>query len=150
MAAAEARDRVRALEDQLAEARKVLHRCAEEYVDWQQQAEIVTATASRSAGDDLLAPAKKVLAEQRVERMLAERSARAPRRERRPFGGVVSRSHLECVYCLRENVDPETSALLHLGPSLAVPITSQAQAEQSEQATAERRTYSYAGTVISR
>jgi LuxR family maltose regulon positive regulatory protein len=46
MAVGEARDRVRALEDQLTEARRVLHRCADEYVTWSEQAEVVTATAT--------------------------------------------------------------------------------------------------------
>jgi ABC-type transporter Mla subunit MlaD len=137
-AVAEARAKVRDLEDQLEQARGVLHRAAESYVDWSGQAEQVTATVSRSDTHDLLAPAREALTDAQVRRMAAVRS-RAPQRERRPFGGEVSRSHLECVYCLRENVDAETSALLHHDPTWDVPVTSAAQAEQAEQAAAERR-----------
>jgi hypothetical protein len=150
MAVAACRDEVADLEARLEGARGRLHRAAEQLVDWQAQADQVLAvSAQRSQTPDMLQDAKRVLAEQRVERMLAERSAGAPRRERRPFGGEVSRSHLECVHCLRENVDAETSALLHHDPTWNVPVSSAAQAEQAEQATAERRTYN-AGRVITR
>jgi hypothetical protein len=36
------------------------------------------------------------------------------------------------VYCARENVDPETSYLLHHDPELNVPVTTAEQAEHAE------------------
>ena len=58
MAVAAAREQVTELEGQLEQARGVLHRAAEEYVGWSEQAEMVTATVSRSGPHDLLGGAK--------------------------------------------------------------------------------------------
>jgi hypothetical protein len=121
MAAAEARDRVRALEDELAEARKVLHRCAEEYVGWQEQAEQVTATAARSAPHDLLGPAKAAHQEfvSATRAKVAAMGTGAPQRtSRRPFGGEASRSEpVTCKMCLKYGATPEQSFLIHNDPA---------------------------------
>jgi len=118
MAAAEARERVQALEDQLAEARKVLHRCAEQYVGWQEQAEVVQAAASRSATHDLPSEAKRVAAEHRVDQMLAQRSAQGPARRPKGHGGLARRSDqpVRCQHCRDVGASPEESWLLHNDP----------------------------------
>lgn len=87
-AAAAPRDEVRDRESKLDIARGRLHRAAEAVVDFRTAAdEVMTSSARRSSPHDLLSPAREALAAQRVEHMLAERSARpveAARRERRP------------------------------------------------------------------
>jgi hypothetical protein len=115
MAVAEARDKVRALEDQLEAARGVLHRAGEQYVDWQESAELVTATASRSAPHNMLDGARKVLTDAQVREMAAVRS-QAP--GRRPFGhgGHAVRSEFTCAGCKAEGIDADTSFLLHSDP----------------------------------
>jgi hypothetical protein len=137
---AECRDRVTDLENQLETERSRLRRATETLAHWSEAAEEVTATARRSAPADLLTPAKQAHAEFAAATRAAFAAVQSgtSRPAPRPFrGGVAVRSHLECVYCLRENVDAETSALLHLDPQHNVPITTAAQAEQAEHA--ERR-----------
>jgi hypothetical protein len=134
-AVASCRDEVADLENQLETARGRLHRAAESLVDWQERAgEVQAASVRRSDTADLLLPAKQALTDAQVRRMAAVRS-QAPGRRPKGHGGVAVRSHLECVYCQQENVDPETSALLHLDPQHDVPITTAAQLAQK----AERR-----------
>ena len=147
MAAAEARDRVRALEDQLAEARQVLHRTAEEYVTWTEQAEVATATASRSVPHDLLGEAKRVAAEVKVERMLTAVGSRGP--GSRPFAsrGSVTRSE-SCQWCIDQNVSDEQSYLLHSDPELNAPVTTPQQAAEWQASYAARRHGTY--TEVSR
>jgi hypothetical protein len=152
----EAREQVQELEGQLEKARGRLSQASETLTHWSAQAdEVYRASVQRSNTADLLAPAKQALAGHR-EYVAASRAAWSavqagtPRRESRPFasrGRVAVRSHLECIYCLRENVDAETSALLHHDPTWDVPITTAAQAEQAEHA--ERRGHR-SGAEISR
>jgi hypothetical protein len=142
----EAREQVQELEGQLEKARDRLSRASETLAHWGEQAdEVYRASVQRSDTADLLGPAKETLAGHRAY-LQASRAAweaaqaGTPRRESRPFasrGRVAVRSHLECVYCLREGVDAETSALLHHDPTWDVPITTAEQAEQAEHA--ERR-----------
>ena len=143
-AAAAARDVVRDLEERLGEAREVLSRAEGNMAAWGSQVEELQANVARrsSAEVDLLAPARKAHLEFAAATRAAFAAVQAgtPRQAPRPFrGSVAVRSHLECVYCLRENVDAEASALLHLDPQHNVPITTAAQAEQAEQAAAAER-----------
>lgn len=138
-AVAECRDEVADLENRLETARGRLSRATDSLTHWAGAAdELHRASVRRSDTADLLGPAKAALAGHQ-QYVAASRAAReavqagTPRRAPRPFrGDVAVRSHLECIYCQRENVDPETSALLHLDPQHDVPITTAAQAEQAE------------------
>jgi hypothetical protein len=129
------RDEVRDLEGRLEETRGRLHRAAEQVVDYRAAAdEIMAASVRRSSAPDLLAPAKKALAEERVERMLAERSARPRRQAPRPFASV-SRTTVrseQCVWCVEQNVSDHDSYLLHSDPEFNVPVTTPGQAAQAE------------------
>jgi hypothetical protein len=138
--AAAARDEVADLEARLAVARERFRSAAESVVDFGSAAdEVLNASARRSSTPDLLAPAKQALAEQRVERMLAERSNRATRqvRSRRPFVGGVSRSE-SCQWCIDQDVSDHDSYLLHSDPEFDVPVTTPEQAQQQAE-HAERR-----------
>jgi hypothetical protein len=83
--------------------------------------------------------AHNVFAEVTRQRMaeLGTRQARRPERRRAPFAGHgdAVRSELECVHCIAENVDAETSALLHHDPQYDVPVTT---AEQLQAARHDR------------
>jgi hypothetical protein len=129
------RDEVRDLEGRLDEARGRLHRAAEQVVDYRAAADqIMVASVRRSSAPDLLAPAKKALADKRVERMLAERSARPRQQASRPFasrGAVIRRSE-QCVWCVEQNVSDHESYLLHSDPEFNVPVTTPGQAAQAE------------------
>jgi hypothetical protein len=152
MAVAEARDKVRHLEEQLETARGVLHRAAGEYVDWQEQAEIVTATASRSAPHDLLAGAREALTDHQVRQMAAQRS-QAPGRHPKGHGGLARRSEVTCHECIAAGASPEESWLIHQDPDAQieaemVDLSEMTVAAFGRQDRAERRTYT--GSVISR
>lgn len=154
-AVAEARDQVADLESQLEAARGRLNRAAENLVTWSDAAdEVHRASVQRSSRPDLLGPAKQVLAEQRVERMLAERAAH-PQQARRPKdrGGVAVRSDqpVTCKDCLKYGATPEQSFLIHSDPAPepvpAIPSEEERDWLNSLQGQAERRTYGYAEAV---
>jgi hypothetical protein len=151
-----ARDAVRDLEAQLREAREVLSRAEGNVAVWSGQVEELQADVARrsSVEGDLLSPAKQAHQEfvQATRAAFEAVQAGKPRQVSRPFrGGEVVRSHLECIYCQREHVDPETSALLHLDPQHNVPITTAADeaalVASGHRDQAERRTYSYTGEI---
>jgi len=147
---AECRERVAELEGQLETARGRLSRAGESLAHWSQTAdEVHRASIQRSDPADLLAPAKQALAEQRVERMLAEVQARPagrPKEVSRSRGGVASRSE-SCQWCIDQNVSDEQSYLLHSDPELNVPVTTPEQAAQWQATQAERRAYGYREAV---
>jgi hypothetical protein len=148
-AVAEARDRVNDLESQLETERGRLHRAAEQLVHWSEAAdEVHRSSIQRSDSADLLAPAKQALAEQRVERMLAEvraRPAGRPKEVSRARGAVAVRSE-SCQWCIDQNVSDHDSYLLHSDPELNVPVTTPEQAA----AKAERRGRDDYGMEIAR
>ena len=66
-----------------------------------------------------------------ANRLAARLAAPAARGRRRPFA-VRGQADHQCVYCDRENLDPDTSFLLHNDPQLNVPITTAEQATQED------------------
>jgi hypothetical protein len=128
----------------------------QQMADQAQRMTEITGLASRSAtvtgGPDLLAEAKQAHREfaAATRAKLSAAVTGTPRQPRpKEHGGRAVRSELECWYCVENNVDHDTSTLLHLDPRLRVPITTLEQAIAAEQAEhaehAERRQYaSYA------
>lgn len=151
--AADARDRVRDLETQLASARETVRRADDNVTAWASDVDEVRASvAQRSSTEhDLLAPAKAAHLEfaQATRAAFAAVQAGTPRQASRPFvsRGSVTRSELECWHCVNDNVSHEDSVLLHLDPRFDVPITTMEQALAAEQA--ERRGH-HSGREISR
>ena len=82
-------------------------------------------------------------------KMNAAASGTPQRASRRPFVGEVSRSELECWFCVSNNVNAEDSALLHHDPEFAVPVTTLEQAAAAEQAEhAERHRHGNHGLAV--
>jgi len=152
---AAADDEIAELSAKLARAEAKRSRAADSMKFYAERLGAAQDCVQRSAGGDLLAPAKAQL-KAHQEYVQASRAAwsaaqaGAPR-ARRPFagrGGEARRSE-SCQHCIDQGVDDETSFLLHSDPQLAVPVTPPQQAEQPVQA--KRRTpMIYAGTEISR
>lgn len=131
--------RAEQLERQAASLRRQLEEAAAMISPPQQRAPDPVESASRSA--------QQLLAE-----VTRERTATAqPRRpERRPFvsrAGVAVRSELECVYCVKDNVSAEDSALLHHDPEYNVPVTTADQLQLEQDQAAARSAYT-PGEVI--
>jgi hypothetical protein len=121
---AEERDRVRECEARLEEARGRLSRAAGNLEHWTAAAEEVrTAVAQRSDTNDLIGPAKAMLAGHQefvsaTRAAVAALGSGAPR-QRRPFGGVARRSEVTCHECIKAGASPEESFLLHADPDAA-------------------------------
>lgn len=154
--AGESRIRIADLAEQLARAQQDHERIEANLAYYDRVVGEIQAAAAPPPSDDPLAVAGRRAHAEFVEATraaFAAVQAGTPRRERRPFaGGVAVRSHLECVHCQRENVDPETSALLHLDPERPVPITTAADEAQLAAAghrdQAERRAYGDYGLAV--
>jgi hypothetical protein len=122
-AVSELRGEVDDLEEKLQAARSRLNRAAENLVHWSEAADqIHNATARRSNPDDLLAPAKAVLAGHQ-QFVAASRAAVAAMqagtpRQRRPFGHAVrSDQPVTCEMCKKYGATAEQSFLIHQDPS---------------------------------
>ena len=118
--AASARDVVQDLEEQLSRGRERLQRAAERMVDLGQAADQVLArSVQQSDGADLLAGPRKILAEERVERMLA-RAAAQPVSRSRPFarrGGDAGPGEPTCPECIAAGASAEESWMIHNDPA---------------------------------
>lgn len=77
---------------------------------------MVTATVSRSDDPDMLSDTKRMLAEARVDAMLAQRSAQGPARRPKGHGGLAVRSEVTCADCIKVGATPEQSFLIHQDP----------------------------------
>jgi len=115
----QADDQVRDLSVQLAKAEAKRSRAESSITFHAQRMQEASQLATRSAGADLLSPAREAMAEvaaQRVERMLAEASVSRPKGVVSRSGYVATRSDqpIDCVECQEAGVpDWETSVLIH-------------------------------------
>jgi hypothetical protein len=140
--ATEARDEIAELEAKLAKAHKKLAGAQGNLEFFAARMQVAQDSARRSAGADLLAPAKAAHREYVQTSQAAQAAAQAgtPWRARRPFasrGAAVRSEH--CIHCINQGVSDEDSYLLHSDPELNVPVTSPAQAAQAVQAAAPSR-----------
>jgi hypothetical protein len=148
----EIRDRVQAMETELEKERGRLSRASETLAHWSEQAdEVYRASVQRSAPDDLLGPAKAILAGHQ-EYVAASRAAIAAvqagtPRQRRPFGGEVRRSEFTCAGCKAEGIDPDTSFLLHSDPDRHPGLDAEIDFYPEPGEPVQRRGYSYAGEI---
>jgi hypothetical protein len=123
------------LETQLQAARARLHQAAESLVDWSAQAdEVLSVSAQRSRAPDVLADAKRALADARVDARLAALSQAPARRPKGPGGHVRRSEPVTCADCIKYGATPEESFVIH-HPELLPPL--KVMEERTDQA--ERR-----------
>jgi len=151
LAVSAARDEVNDLRSRLADAEERLARAAGALVDFETEADqVLAASARRSQTPDMLAEAKRVAAELRVEQLLAARS-QAPGRRPKGHGGNAVRADqpVTCQECIAAGASPAESFLIHQDPDGPVgedliDLGEMTVAAFGSQHQAERRTHGYA------